>query len=131
MNTTGIWGIGVDIVSVARVRGVLKRHPVRFPRKVLHPQEHAEYRGQLDPSRFLARRFAVKEAVVKALGLGFTGGAYARSIQIKHDAHGRPLAVLPANLPASHRRCKALLSITDERDYAVAQAIVLSEEQPA
>ncbi len=125
----GIIGIGVDIVSVARVRGVLERHPARFPRKLLHPREHGEYRGQLDPPGFLARRFAAKEAVVKALGLGFTGGAYARRIWIRHDARGRPSAVL--DLPAPHRRCTTLLSVADEKDYAVAQAVILSEESPA
>ena len=126
MNTAAnIMGIGVDIVSVARMRKVLERHPLRFPRRVLHPQEHEDYRGQRDPLRFLARRFAAKEAVAKALGLGFTSGAYARRIRIEHDALGRPTAVV--DLPPPHLPRTALLSIADEKDYAVAQAVVIQE----
>lgn len=131
-----VLGIGVDIVSVARVEKILARHPERFPRRILHPGERADYRERADycgsppfHARFLARRFAAKEAVVKALGLGFTGGAYARRIRIEHDALGRPQAALPPDLPAARRRCVALLSIADEKEYAVAQAIVV-EEQP-
>ena len=121
MNAPGsILGVGVDIVSVARVRRVLERHPARFPRRVLHPEERGEYGEHADPSRFLARRFAAKEAIAKALGLGFTGGAYARRIRIGHDARGRPRAVLPADF----RHRQALLSIADEKNYAVAQAVV-------
>ncbi len=124
-----ILGIGVDIVSVARVKRVLARHPERFPQRVLHPREHRDYRMQGKSPSFLARRFAAKEAVVKALGLGFTGGAYARRIRIGHDSLGRPSAALPPGLPRTRRRCTALLSIADEKDYAVAQAIVLEEER--
>ncbi len=131
MNLCNVLGVGVDIVSVARVRKILERHPARFPQKLLHPQEHGDYRDQRDPPQFLARRFAAKEALVKALGLGFTGGAYARRIWIRHDAAGRPSAVLPAGSPLDPRplcRRRALLSIADEKDYAVAYAIILEEE---
>lgn len=122
-----ILGIGVDIVSVARVKRVLARHPERFPQRVLHPEEQRDYLGQGRSPRFLARRFAAKEAVVKALGSGFTGGAYPRRIPIRHDALGRPSAALPPGSPK--RRRTALLSISDEKDYAVAQAIILEEER--
>ena len=120
-----IRGIGIDIVSIARVRRVFKRHPVRFANRLLHPDEREDYRGHFDPARFLARRFAAKEAVVKALGLGFTSGAYARRICVTHDALGRPAAVL--DLPSLSPADKALLSIADEKDYAIAQAVVLSQ----
>ena len=116
-----ICGIGVDIVSIARVRKILERHPVRFPQKLLHPNECDDYHRQNDPTRFLARRFAAKEATVKALGLGFTEGIYACKIYVKHDKFGCPSVVLPALL----NQHKTWLSISDEKDYAIAQAIVL------
>ena len=127
-SNAAIAGIGIDIVSIERVRKVLNRHPLRFPQRVLHPGERDDYRSQRDPSRFLARRFAAKEAVVKALGLGFSKGAYARRIWIRRDKLGRPSAVLPPDLSSSVGRDTTLLSISDERDYAVAQAIILKRE---
>ena len=123
-------GIGVDIVSVARVASVLRRHPSRFPEKVLHRGEYGAYRAQRDPARFLARRFAAKEAVVKALGLGFTGGAYANRIRVAHDARGRPSVVLPPDLPLPPCRREVLLSIADEKAYAVAQAVAFGAPTP-
>ncbi len=120
-----ILGIGVDIVSLERVAAVLRHHPGRFFRKLLHPREYCSYGKSRHPARFLARRFAAKEAVVKALGLGFTGGAYACRIQIDHDRLGKPEVILPQGLlPCPNERCRTLLSISDERHYAVAQAIV-------
>ena len=131
MNTAAyITGIGVDVVSVARVAKVLRRHPVRFPNRLLHFKEYEDYQAQRDPPRFLARRFAAKEAIVKALGLGFTCGVYANKICVKHDARGRPHAVLPPEL--SHARSEVryhvLLSIADEREYAVAQAVAFNAQ---
>ena len=121
-----ITGIGIDIVSIARMRRVLERHPERCPRRLLHPGEREDYRAQRDPARFLARRFAAKEAIVKALGSGFSNGAYASRIWIKHDAHGRPSAVLP---PARERGAgTTLLSVSDEKGYAVAHAIILDKD---
>ena len=125
-----VLGIGIDIVSTERVAAVLRRHPARFLRKVLHPREYRGYDKSRYPARFLARRFAAKEAVVKALGLGFTGGAYACRIRIDHDSLGKPEVILPRDLlPCSHGRYRTLLSVSDEHRYAAAQAIVLLQEE--
>ena len=63
-----IAGIGTDIVSIPRIRKVHERHPERFAKRVLSPVEWAEFSTHFDPSIFLAKRFAVKEATAKALG---------------------------------------------------------------
>lgn len=125
MSALVIQGIGIDVVSVTRVARVLRRHPLRFLKKLLHPQEYTDYHRQKHPARFLARRFAAKEAVVKALGSGFTGGAYACKMRIDHDQLGKPEVILPPGLLPPHKRYRTLLSVSDENDYAIAEAIML------
>ena len=118
-----IYGIGIDIVRIDRIGRIVAKHPERFPRRILHPQEYTDYRDRKDPVAFLARQFAAKEAVSKALGSGFTKNLYPSSILIGRDKHGKPYAVLTAPTCRSSQY-KILVSIGDESDYAVAQAIV-------
>lgn len=73
-------GIGVDIVNIARVERVFEKFGERFARKVLAPGELQSL--TLDP-RLLAKRFAAKEAVAKALGTGFRLGITMPSIRIE------------------------------------------------
>ncbi len=113
-----IYGVGIDIVEVERVRRVLCRHPSRFPAKVLHPRERALYDGQRDPAAFLARQFALKEAVAKALGRGFARGLHPSRILVGRDGAGRPYAVLPPGFDAH----TVAVSVSAERRYAVAHA---------
>ena len=118
-------GIGIDIVSVKRVRRVRARHPTRFPARILHIDEMPEYRRSADKDAFLARRFAAKEAVGKALGSGFNGLA-ARAIRILHDQRGRPEVMLSRDaLPALPEAGRVLVSIADEKDYATATALAV------
>ena len=83
-----IYGIGTDIVQVVRIRESLDRHGERFAERILSDAELAEFRASAHPARFLARRFAAKEAVAKAFGTGFSGGLTFRDITIGHDDAG-------------------------------------------
>lgn len=125
-------GIGTDIVAVARVRRLRERFPGRFPRRILHTDELDEYRESLDKDAFLARRFAAKEAVGKALGSGFSG-LPARRIRIRHDRRGRPEVVLSMQV-APKVAPRVLVSISDEKEYATAMATATttgaSEQNP-
>lgn len=121
-----IAGIGTDIVAVARLGALYERHGQRAVDKLLSPQERAEFAGTRQPGRFLAKRFAAKEAFGKALGIGLATPATMPNIGVAHDALGRPLfeyaAVLAEHL--AQRRLLAHLSISDETDYAVAFVIL-------
>lgn len=117
-------GIGTDLVSIARIRKVLARYPERFPHKILHPGEHSQYACSNNKSRFLAKRFAAKEAVVKALGTGFRD-IYATDIFIHNDARGRPCVKLDRTGETADQQ--VLVSIADEREYAVAYAMALKK----
>ena len=119
-----ISGIGIDIVKIERVRRILAKYPQSLPARILHPQEYDDYKTRKDPAAFLARQFAAKEAISKALGSGFTENLYLSSILVGRDRYGKPYATL--TLPSKENSKRTILvSIGDETDYAIAQAIVM------
>lgn len=121
-----IAGIGTDIVAVARLGALYERHGQRALEKLLSPRECADFAGTRQPGRFLAKRFAAKEAFGKALGIGLAAPATLPNIGVAHDALGRPMFEYAAAL-ADHlarRGLVAHLSISDENDYAVAFVIL-------
>ncbi|NNM52421.1 MAG: holo-ACP synthase, partial [Pseudomonadales bacterium] len=69
-----IMGLGTDLVQISRIERVQGRFPQRFARRILTQHELVEWLEHKHPERFLARRFAVKEAASKALGTGFREG---------------------------------------------------------
>jgi holo-[acyl-carrier protein] synthase len=125
-----IHGIGTDIVSVARMQSNLDRYGDRFARRILTEHEYAQYRGILHPARFLAKRFAVKEAVAKALGTGLSEGVHLRQICVRNDARGKPELSYSGQAEALCREaaiCRSHVTISDEAQYAVA-FVVLERE---
>jgi holo-[acyl-carrier protein] synthase len=122
-----IYGIGTDIIQIERVAGVMERTQGRFAARVLGPQELATYhaRAQRSAARglaFLATRFAAKEAFSKAIGLGMRWPMSWRAMQTLNAPSGAPIVVVSGELEAwmAERSLSAKISITDERDYAVA-----------
>jgi len=118
-----IVGIGTDIVSIARFEAMLERHGARVAERILSVDELREFSETVRPARFLAKRFAVKEAAAKAFGTGFRAGLSLRHIGVRHDQLGRPeLAFsgraeelcIQLQVSASH------VSVADEQDYAIA-----------
>lgn len=126
-----VYGIGTDIVAILRIQEALTRHGERFVERVLHPAEHADYRRSRDPARFLAKRFAAKEAFAKALGTGIRPPALLNAIGVSHDALGKPVYVLSEDLQShlATLRVSAHLSISDERDYVIAFAVLESTHE--
>lgn len=89
-----ILGIGNDIVEVARIKAVLTRYPQRFLNRVFSSYEQGYCLRRKDPALHLAGRFAAKEAIVKALGTGFSQGLGWLDIEIRNDSKGKPAAFL-------------------------------------
>lgn len=118
-----IYGIGTDIVQVSRIRDSLDRFGERFARRILAEREWARYQSAGQPEHFLAKRFAAKEAAAKALGTGFRDGLGLRDFVIVNDPRGRPELEFQGR---AQELVEALgigarfVSISDERDYAVA-----------
>lgn len=121
-----LYGIGTDIVEVARIRELYERHGERFVARLLHPAERAGLAGSRDPARFLAKRFAAKEAFSKALGTGLRSPATLDAIGVTHDALGKPAYFCSDELEARLSRLglRSHLSISDEKDFVVAFAIL-------
>jgi holo-[acyl-carrier protein] synthase len=123
-----IHGIGTDIVAVARLESFFARHGEKGLEKVLAPAEQAEFFCQppAGRGRFLAKRWAAKEAFGKALGTGIRPPARLTAIAVAHDAAGRPRLefsdALRARLAALH--LVAHLSLSDEREFAIAHVIL-------
>jgi holo-[acyl-carrier-protein] synthase len=126
-----IHGIGTDICDVRRIRQTLQRQGERFAEKVLTEREQAEWRARSQPraergERFLATRFAAKEAFSKAIGLGFTGVMTWHNCEIGALTSGQPTIVLHGALKDwfDGQQLRAHVSLTDETDYAAAFVVV-------
>jgi len=121
-----IYGVGTDIVAVSRLGDLYERHGERALEKVLAAQERDDCRASTDKARFLAKRFAAKEALGKALGTGIRAPVLLTSIAVAHDELGKPVFCFSPELEAwgAERGLRAHLSISDERDYAVAFVVV-------
>lgn len=122
-----IVGTGLDIVEINRIQLIHDEHEEKFAERILCESEMQEYRDSHFPIRFLAKRFAAKEAVAKALGTGFSGGIAMKMICIGHDDAGRPLIEL--SKLAKERADQigmdaAWLSISDEKHYATAFVVM-------
>ncbi len=121
-----IYGIGTDIVAVARLRGLWERHGDKALDRILAPDEQGDFAMAADPGRFLAKRFAAKEAFAKALGTGVRAPAVLPAIGVTHDTLGKPCFKLAPELASllKQQGLVAHLSISDEQDYAVAYVIL-------
>jgi holo-[acyl-carrier protein] synthase len=132
-----IHGIGTDICDVRRIRASLERHGERFAAKILCANELATWKARCVEGterglRYLATRFSAKEAFSKAIGLG---------MRLPMTWHGCEIATLPSGAPAvvlhgellqwfGARGLHALISLTDEADYAVSFCVVEVRNAP-
>lgn len=121
-----IFGVGTDIVAIVRMSELWERHGERAMERILAPEERGDCLHSANPGRFLAKRFAAKEALGKALGTGIRAPVSLASIAIAHDGNGKPYFRFAPDLEAYliERRLTAFLSISDERDHALAFAVV-------
>lgn len=121
-----IRGIGTDLVLLQRIEAVLARKGERFAQRILTPAELARFRAHSQPARYLAKRYAAKEAILKALGTGLAKGMSWQHMQIDNDEHGAPVVVLSG---AALERLeqggggRMMLSLSDEREQALAFAL--------
>lgn len=122
-----IHGIGTDIVAIARMTRLWDKYAEALAARLLADDERAALQHHADPARFLAKRFAAKEAAAKALGTGFRGGLILRHFVVLNDALGKPVLRLEgraAELAANFGVRATHLTISDEADYAVAFVVM-------
>lgn len=122
-------GLGVDIVEIERMRAILARTK-SFARRVFSEDERSYCDKTANPATHYAMRFAAKEAVVKALGTGFSGGIGVRDIEVVRDKKGKPSVVLTgraAEIAAEQGVREISISLSYTHTEAVACAMAITE----
>lgn len=122
-----IFGVGTDVVELSRIQATFDRFGEHFVRRLLMDEELELFRKSRWPVRFLAMRFAAKEATVKAMGTGFRHGIWLRDVGVLNNDWGRPLIIWS---PRGQGVCEKLgigaghVSLTDDAGLIVAFAVV-------
>lgn len=125
----GSVGLGVDIVEIPRMKAMLERSP-HFAERVFSEAERAYCDSTGNPAAHYATRFAAKEAVVKALGTGFSDGIWVRDIEVERAKSGRPSVKLSGRALeiAKEQGVRELsLSLSFTHSEAVACALAVTE----
>lgn len=125
-----IVGVGTDIVDVERIEKVFEKQGQNFAERLLSDAELTEFAQQLHPARFLAKRWALKEAVSKALGTGISQGVRFKDMTVAHHQTGQPYLVLHGSTKAKSDELLITnwsISISDEKHHTV--AFVVAEQR--
>ncbi len=122
-----IYGVGIDLVRVDRIRASIERWGFRFEERVFSPGEIAACAKRKNRAGCLAMRFAAKEAFVKALGTGMRPPLRWRDIEVRNNSLGRPEIQL-SEAALEHCRSRGIqswhLSLTDDGDYGAAVVVL-------
>jgi holo-[acyl-carrier-protein] synthase len=127
-----ILGIGTDITECERIARMLERHPETFAERVFTDAENAYCsRGNRQSTEHYTGRWAAKEAILKALGTGWSGKIAWRDIEILNEPGGKPLVTL-TGAAAEVARDKGIteiqISISHCVSHAVAFAVAVGED---
>ncbi|KUJ96809.1 MAG: holo-[acyl-carrier protein] synthase [Desulfonauticus sp.] len=123
-----VLGVGLDLVELERIKKIYQRYGNRFAQKILGTKELAHFQEKKNKIEFLASRFAVKEATVKALGTGFTQGINFKDIETLNTPQGKPYLSLSGEAKIWFQKLGAKhswLSLT--HNTLVAGAVVILE----
>lgn len=122
-----IFGIGTDLVNLARIASLHERYGARFAQRILSEIEMVEFATHAQQARLLMKRFAAKEALAKATGMGLRHPVSMSQMTVVHDVQGKPGFEFGSELAAYFDQMGVTrhhLSISDERDSAVAFVIL-------
>jgi holo-[acyl-carrier protein] synthase len=122
-----IFGIGVDVLEAARIKRVFDKFGDHFVQRLLMPAERAQLAKTRRTERFLAMRFAAKEAIVKAMGTGFAHGIWIRDVGVVQNAWGKPEVAYSARGEKVRQKLgigRGHVTLTDEAGLIVAVAVL-------
>lgn len=123
-------GVGVDILEIARMERAVRRHPT-FLARVFTESERIYCEATARPIEHYAARFAAREAVLKALGTGFSEGIGIKDVSVGSDDRGRPLAILSGRAAEVAERQgvqEVALSLSRTHEVAVANAVAMTAD---
>ena len=128
-----IIGIGTDIVSIDRIKNILEKYEAKFVQRIFSEHEQQSANTKENKAAYYAKRFACKEAVVKALGSGIAQGIQFKDISVENLPSGKPSIVLYGkaleklkSLTENGKEARIHISITDESSFAQSFAIIES-----
>mgnify|MGYP001216968510 FL=1 len=125
-----VFGIGIDIVKVNRIRSALSKNDI-FKKKVFLPEEIKYCEKKAHKHNCYSKRFAAKEAFAKALGTGIKKGIKLNEIKIINDKYGKPSikligkTLMTANKTIKKKKYKIFLSLSDEREFVIANVSII------
>ena len=123
-----LFGIGVDIVDIERIKKIYLKYDRKFAKKILSDNEIKNFDLSKNKISFLAKRFAAKEAIGKALGVGIMNGYLLKNISVDNDKYGKPIAELNKEKKFEKYIDKTIhLTISDEKKFAIANALILTK----
>jgi holo-[acyl-carrier protein] synthase len=126
-----IFGVGTDVVEIARIQAALERHGERFAQRVLCPSELEVFHRRRLKANYLAKRFAAKEAFTKALGTGIKSPANWHGLWVRNLPSGKPMLEFTPALQEFMRAkgvTAAHVSLSDEKGVAFATVILECEK---
>ncbi|MCC8462052.1 MAG: holo-ACP synthase [Rickettsia endosymbiont of Ecitomorpha arachnoides] len=119
-------GVGTDIVQIPRIEKILHLYPELFAKKILTSKELKQFAllEKTNHAAFLAKRFAAKEAISKAFGVGIGQGINLKDITILNDELGKPVVEVNSNYTDKLPPFNINLSLSDDYPVCVAFAVV-------
>jgi holo-[acyl-carrier protein] synthase len=129
-----IIGIGADIIDNRRIKATLKKYGEKFKNRCFTKNEIKKSEKTFLKICSYAKRFAAKEACTKALGTGFNKGIFWKDIEVVNDIYGKPSLrlhnrALSRLKSLSDSTCKIKISLSDEKNYSIANVIIYKDEK--
>ncbi len=129
-----IVGLGIDIIDNRRIENTIIKFGSKFKKRCFLNNEIIKSEDKLKKINFFAKRYAAKEACAKALGTGLAKGIFWKDIEVFNDSNGKPfiklhnkaLSLLNKNFKFP---CKIELSLSDEKNYSIANVIIFKNEK--
>jgi holo-[acyl-carrier protein] synthase len=119
-----IGGIGVDVVEIPRIQRAIDEWGDTFLEKIFTPQELAYARARKNATQHIAGRFAVKEAVAKALATGWSGGFRWKDVEVENDPSGKPAVKVHGHVQDLLAGSRILVTISHSDNVVVAFAVI-------
>lgn len=128
-NNGSLFGIGIDVVEVARITSSLDEFGEKFLTRIFTNEERHYCQAQKNPALHYAARFAAKEAVSKALGTGIGKDVRWTDIHVHRKESGEPTIILSGlaqEFAQTHHLTEIKISLTHAEHYAAANAVAMT-----
>ncbi len=129
-----IIGIGTDIIDTRRIKSVINKYGEKFKRRCFSNNEIIRSENHIKTANSYAKRYAAKEACSKALGTGLAKGIFWKDVEVVNDKYGKPFIKLHNNAlkrinEITKKDYNIEVSLSDEKNYAIANVIIFINEK--